>query len=614
MNKSLKKLISCLLIVVTLSFGLSPKVNADGEVHYLAFASDYYNIKGSIYNAMKSMPESVEYVSLIGDMYGDFGGDHPEYESSEILGYVKEVFPNLNNSNVSIIWADHDASVNDENTGIVKCKDGYESGVIYTGYNSDNSVAYYIYGVGFYHMLNGGDTSKNAADAFKTWVSSIDTSIPIIVLCHAPMQALRGDNNGAIYWDEALNYAATGTAGIDTTEETGTITRDVFFFHGHNHTEDKTEYFFPAGSVMSVQVDKSSEQSTENQGEQPSKDSEESKENQDEQTNNSSEQATGNQDEQTNTNNLNEQNEQSNQTDQNNLSSPPPEKPDGQEPPFNDGERPSGPLNGGGKREPEGQDSNIYYNVLTVGYLKTSGNATLMTISDNKISLEKYNGDDLVSLGTINKETNKIAELAVVSGHVTHVGYETVIENLINPTCTDSGSYDEVVYCADENCGIELRRNHITTNALGHDMSSWAVTTEPTVDSYGEETRYCSRCSCHETRAIAPLTYIVTKGTGNTWTQGSSSSSTFTIKHVTNDSETFDHFEGIYVDGDWVDPGNYTAERGSVIIKLNPSYLDTLEIGPHILTAVFDNGNNPSVNFFIQDKYRIPTTGIELDN
>lgn len=579
MNKYLNKLIS-LLLVVTLSFGFSPKVNADNnEVHYLAFASDYHNTKGSIYNAMKSMPDSVEYVSLIGDMYGERGGDHPAYDSAEIMGYVQEVFPNLDNSNISIIWADHDASVNDEGTGIVKCKEGLTSEVIYTGYNSDGSIAYYIYSVGFYHMLNGGETSQNAANVFKTWVDTTDPSIPIIVLCHAPIQAKRGDNHGASYWNEALNYAATGTEGIDTTEENGTIIRDVFFLHGHNHTNDPTEYYFPAGSIMSVQADKSAEVAAAMQNNQNSQ-----SENQN-----------------------NEQNENTQPETQSNesLLSSPPEKPDGEgEPP--EGERPSAPP--GGERIVEGVDSNVYYNVLTAGYLKTSGNATLITISDNQISLVKYNGDDTVSLGT-DGQANGMTDISVIIDHVVHKGSDTVIENIINPTCGNNGSYDEVVYCND--CEIELSRKQIITSALGHDLSEWVTTIEPTVDSYGEETRTCSRCGYREIRSIAPLIYVVSQGNGNIWFNKSNNSCRFVFKRVTNDDISFDHFEGIYIDGIKVDSIYYTVEKGSVIINISADYLKTLSLGPHIVTAMFNDGNNPNANFFIQDGYRVPLTGIE---
>lgn len=59
------------------------------------------------------------------------------------------------------------------------------------------------------------------------------------------------------------------------------------------------------------------------------------------------------------------------------------------------------PVEGGRQphREPQGQVSNIYYNALTAGYLRTSGNAALIEIGDQEIVLRKYNNAEQVSLG-----------------------------------------------------------------------------------------------------------------------------------------------------------------------------------------------------------------------
>lgn len=114
--------------------------DTDAEEHHLAFASDYHSTDGSIQNAMSGMPEDVEYVSLIGDMVGDRGNSHPEYEFQQILDLVGDVFPDLDSPDVSIVWATHDKSVNDEEAGIVKCMDGV-SEPICAGTNADDSPA-----------------------------------------------------------------------------------------------------------------------------------------------------------------------------------------------------------------------------------------------------------------------------------------------------------------------------------------------------------------------------------------------------------------------------------------------------------------------------------------
>ncbi|MBQ6230718.1 MAG: hypothetical protein IJJ74_06330, partial [Eubacterium sp.] len=95
------------------------------------------------------------------------------------------------------------------------------------------------------------------------------------------------------------------------------------------------------------------------------------------------------------------------------------------------------------------------------------------------------------------------------------------------------------------------------------------------------------------------ISYKNTEGAGGEWTKGSSDSLQMTFKRSVVDSETFSHFTGIRVDGKAVDASDYTAEAGSVIIKLNPSYLETLTVGEHVLTAQFDDGEDAEATFTI---------------
>ena len=59
-----------------------------------------------------------------------------------------------------------------------------------------------------------------------------------------------------------------------------------------------------------------------------------------------------------------------------------------------------------------------------------------------------------------------------------HSPAAAVVENNVAPSCTEAGSYDEVVYCSD--CGEELSRTTVTVAALGHD--------------FNDETGVCQRC------------------------------------------------------------------------------------------------------------------------
>ncbi len=64
-----------------------------------------------------------------------------------------------------------------------------------------------------------------------------------------------------------------------------------------------------------------------------------------------------------------------------------------------------------------------------------------------------------------------------------HTAAEAVQENIVESTCTEKGSYDEVVYCSV--CGEELSRVKVTTVKLGHD---WGETTY----SWSEDGKACT--------------------------------------------------------------------------------------------------------------------------
>ena len=63
----------------------------------------------------------------------------------------------------------------------------------------------------------------------------------------------------------------------------------------------------------------------------------------------------------------------------------------------------------------------------------------------------------------------------------------------------------------------------------------------------------------------------------------------------------FVKFEDVKVDGDVVEPQNYSAEKGSTVITLPESYLDTIEEGEHEIEIVFTNGS-AKTNFTVSKK------------
>ena len=233
------------------------------DTHNIAIGSDRHVDTTVIGQAMSGMPDSVEYVSLIGDMVGSARDMYPAYTSADVADEIEGIgFTGVEDRSMdymSIVWADHDVNVEDE-AGIVFGMDGEGSGVLKTGYNADGSVAYYIYGIAFYE-LRDPELAASAAAEFEDWVDTIsDQTIPILVFCHLPLHYARGDNDGAVIWSNALNYAATG---YETAESGHAITRNVLYAFGHNHTyesgKDKSngqtfsgEFFIPCGAEMQV--------------------------------------------------------------------------------------------------------------------------------------------------------------------------------------------------------------------------------------------------------------------------------------------------------------------------------------------------------------------------
>lgn len=189
--------------------------------------------------------------------------------------------------------------------------------------------------------------------------------------------------------------------------------------------------------------------------------------------------------------------------------------------------------------------------------------------------------------------TNEISAPTTIAalGHKWDAGKVTT-----EPTCTAAGV--RTYTCAHDATHTKTE----TIAALGHDWGDWVLVAEATESDEGLYQRTCARCGEVEEKPLSQITpeYRNTEGDGSVWTEGSGEALTFRFKRNINDSETFSHFLGIQVDGADVDESNYTAEPGSVIVKLSASYMATLPAGDHTITAIFDDGNNASATFTVK--------------
>ena len=108
-----------------------------------------------------------------------------------------------------------------------------------------------------------------------------------------------------------------------------------------------------------------------------------------------------------------------------------------------------------------------------------------------------------------------------------------------------------------------------------------------------------------ETIIFGDITYKVIEGAEQTVTQGEEAR--FVV-----DADYYDYFEdggAVAVDGERLNPANYTAEAGSTVIALNGAYVESLDEGEHNLFVMFNNYKVAETTFTVTKKN---TTNTEI--
>lgn len=87
---------------------------------------------------------------------------------------------------------------------------------------------------------------------------------------------------------------------------------------------------------------------------------------------------------------------------------------------------------------------------------------------------------------------------------IEHTASKAVKENEVDPNCTNTGSYDSVVYC--DACGEELSRETKTIEALTHSFTKYEVVEAPKCGIVGKEVSSCDNgCSATNEKEIPAL-------------------------------------------------------------------------------------------------------------
>ena len=81
-----------------------------------------------------------------------------------------------------------------------------------------------------------------------------------------------------------------------------------------------------------------------------------------------------------------------------------------------------------------------------------------------------------------------------------HSNGGVVVENRVDPTCTETGSYENVVYCTV--CNHRTKLETVTVPAAGHSYGEWKVTTAATCTEDGSKRKDCENCDHFVTQVI----------------------------------------------------------------------------------------------------------------
>jgi len=123
--------------------------------------------------------------------------------------------------------------------------------------------------------------------------------------------------------------------------------------------------------------------------------------------------------------------------------------------------------------------------------LPAKGHTNGDTVVENIVAptcVNKGSYDNVTYCTVCTVETSRRTIEIAESGHTYG---NTVVENVVAPDCENNGSYDNVVYCAI--CNTEISRNTITVNAYGHNYSVTDVVA-PTCTVNGYSVYTCANC------------------------------------------------------------------------------------------------------------------------
>ena len=230
---------------------------------------------------------------------------------------------------------------------------------------------------------------------------------------------------------------------------------------------------------------------------------------------------------------------------------------------------------------------------------KTYCKAQIVTITEENIESVKVNGTT-VTLDENNQFTLNPAEgtqTIVVTDKAGNVSAEMTVT--VNDGHTGGeASCTKKAEC--DICGEEYGELDLDNHSLKHTAAKEATASETGNIEYWQ----CIDCEKYfldeegtkeiqfEDTIISKKAPEIIKGKGQSVNQGEKKELSFTS------NASYDDFKYVKLDGNELDPKNYTVKEGSTIVTLNKDFVSTLKAGKHILTIVSETGE-ASVEFIV---------------
>ena len=250
-----------------------------------------------------------------------------------------------------------------------------------------------------------------------------------------------------------------------------------------------------------------------------------------------------------------------------------------------------------------GDNTVVYGKTLTLGTIGGSGTGKVT------YSIDKANstGEATIDANGVLTPT-KVGKVTIIATKAGDADYNEATSAAFVITITKASSTGEPKYTVITTDGKTLADAGLT---LTGSTLSPAKGTLKWVDEAGNELPADTRVEVNKTykwcftpadtnydiltgEMILYPVYQIIDGANSSWTQNTDGSGSIKIRGNGEISK----FRNVKVDGNIIDPSNYTATEGSTIIELHEDYLKTLSEGIHTLAIVWTDGS-ASTNFTV---------------